>query len=579
MTKKAKLAFLGISVAALYSAVMFSGSAFAQDNPQFLFMPSDGASFSAPSAFLAFCSREPEECKYDKSIPDELVRQEITRKLTEKLLMGAYSNNKLETSSLDIETSSIVKSDDEISHQGNSYKFLSIDASIAGIGNNNYFIPDYNKNNDPDIETASINDVDGNIYNSVQPLVYSAPSNSVQDIQTKSIPDEIITDKTLVCDASCLEQGGNVPQNFISTLAGQQLAQFAYQPVPQDSAFTNTDKETLRQDVIAPNSENVETTIPVDAQKVDQHSYVSVSWGIATDTNQPSDNLASKPYIEAALQPISEQIENQPPPPAQSDRLNIHYSFPEFAWNETIADSGVQSASNLNGIDNKDAVVENNANAQQLSDIPNVPQKDGVWYTVDQLKAIENKLPQQANLENSNNPLVNDDVAINMARPVIDGSKTDAVSDNNGQANLQPVIKGQLLIAWDAAVKNSLELINRQVNDEISSVSDMRQYGKSDYWVIPEVEKTRAGDCEDYVLQKRHTLMQMGYPAEAMNIAIVKTQRNEYHAVLVIRTVSGDFVLDNLSPEIKHWHDVPYKWVAKQSFSNPLDWINLASIN
>jgi hypothetical protein len=40
----------------------------------------------------------------------------------------------------------------------------------------------------------------------------------------------------------------------------------------------------------------------------------------------------------------------------------------------------------------------------------------------------------------------------------------------------------------------------------------------------------------------------------------------------VIRTSDGDFVADNLDPNIRIWSQTPYQWVRIQSPGNPLIW-------
>ena len=95
-----------------------------------------------------------------------------------------------------------------------------------------------------------------------------------------------------------------------------------------------------------------------------------------------------------------------------------------------------------------------------------------------------------------------------------------------------------------------LDAVNRAVNHEIEPVTDMELYGVTDYWTIP----TTKGDCEDYVLLKRKRLMELGWPASALLITVVRDEKGEGHAVLTARTAQGDFILDNKTDEIKAWH-------------------------
>lgn len=116
-----------------------------------------------------------------------------------------------------------------------------------------------------------------------------------------------------------------------------------------------------------------------------------------------------------------------------------------------------------------------------------------------------------------------------------------------------------------------LDAVNRAVNHEIEPVTDVEQYGQTDYWTIP----TSKGDCEDYVLLKRKRLMALGWPASALLITVVRDERGDGHAVLTVRTMQGDFILDNKTDEIKVWHRTRYDFVMRQSYLNPRIWMSL----
>lgn len=116
-----------------------------------------------------------------------------------------------------------------------------------------------------------------------------------------------------------------------------------------------------------------------------------------------------------------------------------------------------------------------------------------------------------------------------------------------------------------------LDAVNRSVNHEIDPVTDIELYGITDYWTIPTVR----GDCEDYVLLKRKRLMELGWPASALLVTVVRDERGEGHAVLTARTAQGDFILDNKTDEIKVWHRTRYDFVMRQSYLNPRVWMSL----
>jgi predicted transglutaminase-like cysteine proteinase len=56
----------------------------------------------------------------------------------------------------------------------------------------------------------------------------------------------------------------------------------------------------------------------------------------------------------------------------------------------------------------------------------------------------------------------------------------------------------------------------------------------------------------------------------------VVTNSGEHHLVLVVRTRSGDLVLDNLTAQIKPWSRVPYRWVRIQMPNESRLWATIA---
>jgi predicted transglutaminase-like cysteine proteinase len=113
--------------------------------------------------------------------------------------------------------------------------------------------------------------------------------------------------------------------------------------------------------------------------------------------------------------------------------------------------------------------------------------------------------------------------------------------------------------------------INSFVNSKIRPAQDIDLYGVPEYWSIP----TDAGDCEDYVLLKKRYLEGLGFPAETLLITVVLEEQGGGHAVLIVRTSAGDFVLDNRRDEIKRWSDTGYFYLKRQSQQDPLQWIAL----
>jgi predicted transglutaminase-like cysteine proteinase len=121
--------------------------------------------------------------------------------------------------------------------------------------------------------------------------------------------------------------------------------------------------------------------------------------------------------------------------------------------------------------------------------------------------------------------------------------------------------------AWRDLVR-----VNKWVNDSIIPVTDMEHWGVVEKWSYPDDGK---GDCEDYVLLKRRMLMAAGWPREALLVTVVRDKKGEGHAVLTVKTDKGDYILDNQAEEIVLWSDTGYRFVKRQSQSNPNNWVAL----
>jgi len=117
-----------------------------------------------------------------------------------------------------------------------------------------------------------------------------------------------------------------------------------------------------------------------------------------------------------------------------------------------------------------------------------------------------------------------------------------------------------------------LTRVNKWANDSISPVTDLDHWGVVEKWSYPDDGK---GDCEDYVLLKRRTLIQAGWPREALLITVVRDKRGDGHAVLTVKTDKGDYILDNQEEQILLWSETGYRFVKRQSQSDPNVWVSL----
>lgn len=105
--------------------------------------------------------------------------------------------------------------------------------------------------------------------------------------------------------------------------------------------------------------------------------------------------------------------------------------------------------------------------------------------------------------------------------------------------------------------------IQRIVNNRIEYITDADKYPDlevPEYWEIIEERRGR-GDCDDYVLTKRFLLRQaFPYDHDAFRIATCWDENGEYHAVLMIDTDRGTFVMDNRRIPVKPYPALEYKW-------------------
>lgn len=128
-------------------------------------------------------------------------------------------------------------------------------------------------------------------------------------------------------------------------------------------------------------------------------------------------------------------------------------------------------------------------------------------------------------------------------------------------------------LVLSADVWQMMQDVNQQVNAQIRQRSDIDNYGVEDYWETPLEAGKDSGDCEDFVLEKRKRLLDRGLPMNALSIALVETEHGDPHAVLLVETDKGDYVLDNLSSHILPWQDVHYTWLERQSSWDPDIWV------
>jgi predicted transglutaminase-like cysteine proteinase len=127
-------------------------------------------------------------------------------------------------------------------------------------------------------------------------------------------------------------------------------------------------------------------------------------------------------------------------------------------------------------------------------------------------------------------------------------------------------------IVLTSAAWKDLERVNLFVNSHVKPMTDMEHWGVVERWSYPD---DGYGDCEDYVLQKRKLLIGAGWPREALLVTVVRDKHNDGHAILTVKTDKGEFILDNQNDQILLWSDTGYRFVKRQSQSDPNVWVAL----
>jgi predicted transglutaminase-like cysteine proteinase len=124
------------------------------------------------------------------------------------------------------------------------------------------------------------------------------------------------------------------------------------------------------------------------------------------------------------------------------------------------------------------------------------------------------------------------------------------------------------LFADTPALHAELDSVNREVNASIAPQPDRATL--DDKWLVAPLE----GNCHDYAVTKRHYLLQAGWPSSSLLLAEVTLKSGEHHLILVAHTEGGEFILDNLDPDVVSMADTKsgYYWNRIQSSVDPKYW-------
>jgi predicted transglutaminase-like cysteine proteinase len=123
----------------------------------------------------------------------------------------------------------------------------------------------------------------------------------------------------------------------------------------------------------------------------------------------------------------------------------------------------------------------------------------------------------------------------------------------------------------DEASWSQLLTVNATVNQSVVPVTDQDLYNVSEFWTYP----NGYGDCEDIALEKRRDLINAGWPASSLLMAVVRERNGDGHAVLMVRTDRGDLVLDNQEGQVRVWNETPYHYIKRQSQADAGKWVDM----
>jgi len=123
-----------------------------------------------------------------------------------------------------------------------------------------------------------------------------------------------------------------------------------------------------------------------------------------------------------------------------------------------------------------------------------------------------------------------------------------------------------------------LEGVQRRIA-RLADRSDDELFRRADFWTVADGS---GGDCEDHALAARAMLLELGWPARALRLAMGWTEKGEYHAVLTVdarsRGVLTTFIVDSRFDGVRRWDELTergYRWDRRQAAGLPY-WVTVA---
>ncbi|MBM6595449.1 transglutaminase-like cysteine peptidase [Microvirga sp. BT291] len=127
------------------------------------------------------------------------------------------------------------------------------------------------------------------------------------------------------------------------------------------------------------------------------------------------------------------------------------------------------------------------------------------------------------------------------------------------------------VITLDSETWAEIVAVNARVNRDILPVTDQDHWGELDRWDYPD---DGMGDCEDIQLLKRRQLVESGLPRRALRMTVVIDEEGAGHAVMMVRTDRGDFILDNKRDAVLPWSQTGYTYVKREGAEGKA-WVSL----
>lgn len=111
------------------------------------------------------------------------------------------------------------------------------------------------------------------------------------------------------------------------------------------------------------------------------------------------------------------------------------------------------------------------------------------------------------------------------------------------------------------AMWKMLSSINKSINWKTIQLDDREHFGRAEYYAIV---RDGYGDCDDMVVTKRAALHRTGIPLHDLRIVVALSPRAVRHALLLITTDHGDYVLNSLTDKIMLWAKTGYISIEQQ---------------